>query len=421
MDSQNAMVVDENMNNVLDIPDMPAIPAMQGMDSQPIQSPIVNATQASNKEQSQHENAAALIAELSTLPSSSVAVEKKKRAASKRRATRDVETIIPSKIMKTRISKWVMCLLGYVNAPLNLQHFIYSHYQNSAFIGCQNLEKLRVRITDQLKPKTSDFFVDSAIKGWVNRDQFARGRKTRPEPNDWTIIDDVFGLNDHAADESAASDVLQSEHGSQFSRTRSQRANMSFNEQSSFDATLMPPPPITSTPHATPQRPRRFDRSSISRAPSPSNLSNLFTPPSPFQSSAQHPNSPSRVVPPPVEYGDDGDGISVCCFNQSNDEQQTGLQNVSLLQATNDQTKTTIVAAAATATMDEEFDESEGDPVENTDLKTMLGESSTEYTIITKLIRLWQKDVHPIKVERLLKKGCNRLQAAKTFSALLGE
>lgn len=262
-------------------------------------------------------------------------------------------------------------------------------------------------MTNQFKPKINNFFTDPAIKGWINRDQFARGTKTRPMPVDWTIIDDVFGMNDHADDESEASDILQSEHGSQFSRTRSQRNNMSFNEQSSFDASMMPPPPITSTP----KRPRRFDRSSISRASIHSNPSSLLTPPSEFQNPAQSPNSPSQIVPPPIEYGDDDD-INVC-FNQSNDERQSGVQSGSSFQSANGHT-------TAATTMNEEIDESECDPVEHADLKTLLGENSSEYAIITKLIGLWQKDIHSIKVEHLLKKGCNRIQAAKTFSSLLG-
>lgn len=266
-------------------------------------------------------------------------------------------------------------------------------------------------MTNRSKPKTNDFFTGPAIKGWVNRDLFARGSKTRPMPVDWTIIDDVFGLNDRADDESEASDVLQSEHGSQFNRTRSQRANMSFNEQSSFDTSLMPPPPITSTPKR-----RRFDRSSVSRATSPANLSNLgpiFTPPSPFQNPAQSPNSTGQIVPPPVEYDDD-DGVNLC-FNQSNTGQLSGVPSASSFQAANDQTTT------STKTMDEEIDESESDPVEHTELMATLGKDSFEYAILTKLIRLWQKDIHPVKVEHLLKKGCNRIQAAKTFSSLLGE
>lgn len=265
--------------------------------------------------------------------------------------------------------------------------------------------------------KTNDLFTESAIKGLLIGRQFARGAKTRPMPVDWTIIDGMFDSIDPADNgDSEASEILQTEHTGQFNRTRSQSRNMSFNEIASFNGSMMPPPPPPFT--STPQRPRRFDRSSrsVSRAASPSNVTNLFTPPLAFQNPAQSPNFPSQAVPPPIEYGDaddDDDGISVC-INQNHDEQQSGVQSGSSFQPVNGEATTAIA-------MDEEIEESEGDPVENTDLKTALGENSMEYTIITKLIRLWQKDTHPVQVEHLLKKGCNRIQAAKTFASLLSK
>lgn len=274
------------------------------------------------------------------------------------------------------------------------------------------------------------------MKGLYNGELFASHAKTRPMPVDWTIINDVFNASERGDDDSQTSDILQSEHGSQFNRTRNQ-SRMSFSELPSLDSSLMPPPPpITSTP----KQPRLYDRSS--RATSPSNATNVFTPPSAFKNSEQNftpptafknseqnltppsafknseqnSNLPSQTVPPPIEYGDDDDGINVCS-NQSNTDQQSGFQNRSSFQRTNDQTTTKTMAT----TMDEEIEESEGDPIEHTDLMTILAKDSFEYAIITKLIQLWQKDTHPIEVGHLLKKGCNRIQAAKTFSSLLSK
>lgn len=254
-------------------------------------------------------------------------------------------------------------------------------------------------MSNQFKPKTSDFFTVPAIKGLYNIAQFANGAKTRPMPNDWTILNDVLDLDsdDCAGESSEASDVLLSEHGGQFNRTRNQ-SRMSFNELSFNGLT----PRITSTPNRplSRQSVQSPSERSISKA-NHTNPPNLLSPPSAFQNSASQ-NLPSQLAPPPIEFDDDDDGLNIC-FNQS-------VQSGSSHQCANGQT-----------TMDEEIDESEGDAIEHTDLMTTLGKDSSEYTIITKLIRLWQKNIHPINVEHLLKKGCNRFQAAKTFSSLLSK
>lgn len=105
MANPNSMSVDENMNNVMDILDIPEIPDLPN--SPVIQSPVVDTTQPSKDQSTHHENAAALIAELSSLPSSAVVLPKKKKAINKRRATLmvDAEKEIPSKIMRARISE----------------------------------------------------------------------------------------------------------------------------------------------------------------------------------------------------------------------------------------------------------------------------------------------------------------------------
>lgn len=263
-------------------------------------------------------------------------------------------------------------------------------------------------MSNQFKPKTSDFFTVPAIKGMYNREQFDRGAKTRPMPVDWTILNDVFDSDDREDEASEASVALQSEHGDQFSRTRNQsRMNSSFNELSFNGLT----PRITSTPSRPSSRQsiRSPSVRSISRA-SHTILANFLTPPAAFQNSASQ-NLPSQPAPPPppIEYGDDDD-LNMC-FNQSN----TGLHSIQSGGSSH-------MRANGQTTIDEEIDESEGDAaVEHTDLMVTLGEDSSEYKIITKLMRLWQKNVHPINVDHLLKKGCNRFQAAKTFSSLLSK
>lgn len=108
MGNQNS-AVDENMNDIMDIPDMPDIP-----DLQPIQSPHVDTTQPSKEQPTQHSthdasgngNTTNRLGETTLLSlSSSIVVQKRK--SKKRRTTilLDEETIIPSKIMKARISE----------------------------------------------------------------------------------------------------------------------------------------------------------------------------------------------------------------------------------------------------------------------------------------------------------------------------
>lgn len=261
---------------------------------------------------------------------------------------------------------------------------------------------------EQFKLKPNDLFTVPAIKGLYNHEQFAHGAKTRQMPVDWTIINDAFEssmVEDRTGESSEASGILQSEHGDRI-RTRNQH-RMSFNELSFNELT----PQMTSTPI----RPwsRQSDRSaktrSVSRA-SHTSLLNLFTPPSAFRNASGQ-DLPTKIAPPPnwdisIDFNDE--------FNFSN-QNQTELRSVlsdSSRQHANNNGQ---------STMEFEVDESEDHAVEHTDLMAALGQNSSEYRIVTKLIRLWQKKIHPIHVDHLLTKGCNRFQAAKTFSSLLSK
>lgn len=315
---------------------------------------------------------------------------------------------------------------------------------------------------EQLRMKSNDLFTVPAIQGLFNQELFTFGAKTRPMPVDWTIINDAFDSNDRAAESHNASDILQVEHCGQFIRTRSQ-SRISLNELSFNELSQ----PITSTPiKSARKRPwsRQSDRSSIpppiSAASSYSNSPNICTPPTAFKNPAT-PNLPIRTASPPSTFKnpsnhivssaavsppsafknptnkrssnrtvspppafkdssnrnspslvsqptnfDDDDGL--CGFSQNNSGLANG-ENVPPLQH-----------ASGQKIMDSESDESEGNAIEQIDLmNTTIDKGSSEYEIISKLIRLWRKNVQPIQMENLLKKGCNRFQAAKTFAALL--
>lgn len=280
---------------------------------------------------------------------------------------------------------------------------------------------MKMRVSKQFAQctlKQNNLFTMPAIKGLPNRELFARSAKLREMPTDWTIINDVFSaVDDRAVESSDASDILQSEHGSQMVRTRNQH-RMSSREQS-FDGIL---PQMTSTPI----RPlsRQSSRSTNTRSTSRASLvnpSDLFTPPAqfnnsvPINSNVLAPPSPfkSPIAPPnlggPIDCNDDLMDFNP---NNNNNTESRCVANGSSHQRANGQNTTNV---------NDEIDESEGDPVDHTDLMATLGKDSSEYLIVTKLIRLWQKQIHPIKVDHLLQRGCNRFQAAKTFAALLSK
>lgn len=226
-------------------------------------------------------------------------------------------------------------------------------------------------------------------------------------------MNDAFDTVVRTGDSSGgASGILQSEHGSQI-RTRNQH-RMSFNELS-FNESIqpfttpqrsLPLQNCSSTPYSTRFSGNRSSdaQQSSSRNSSQFNDDKIFTPPSLFKYSA---NLPSQPVAPPIEFDDDFNA-----FNQNNIDLPSDQNDLSR-QRTN------------CRSIDDEIDQSEGDgdggAIEHTNLMDILDKDSTEYEIISKLIRLWQKNVHPIKVEHLLTKQCNRFQAAKTFSLLLSK
>lgn len=108
------LAVDENMNDIMDIPeisDIPNAPGPQLMHSAHVHTPQQSkeqSTQHSTHAESANENATNLLgnSSLSSLPTSVVA-QNKKSTAKRRRATLlvDEETIIPGRIMIERMSK----------------------------------------------------------------------------------------------------------------------------------------------------------------------------------------------------------------------------------------------------------------------------------------------------------------------------
>lgn len=277
-------------------------------------------------------------------------------------------------------------------------------------------------------------FTAPAINGLQHKELFARGTVTRPMPNDWAILNDVIqlGNEDPESESSEAGEILQTEHGSRL-RTRNQH-QLNANDSSFFQNA----PQLTSTP-ARPLS-RQSDRSVHTRSTftaSRVNAMDLITPPTAFNNVSRDqgvniiaPPSPFQNSPigPPIDFDDNMIGsIGPPTHIQNSpiappmdfDDDMNGLMQNNNNEVRSIPSSSTFLCGQKTVDADADVPSSGSEPVENADLEQTLGKNSSEYASITKLIRLWDKNVHQINVDRLLKKGCNRLQAAKTFASLL--
>lgn len=224
------------------------------------------------------------------------------------------------------------------------------------------------------------------MNGSFNRDLFARGTKIRQTANDWTTIQDAFDYagNDESSESTTSEvDILRNESENAVIQTRS---------RSRISDTSPNQPVFTSTPVK--------DVLSQKSAPSfhaprsQSNLIDVVDPPFEFQNSSLS-LIDQELMPPPN-------------FLNSSNSRFIPINHNRSIPVLNDD-----------VIPDVDLDESP--PIQHQDLANLLGENSLDYTIMQKLMKLWKKDIHPIKVEHLLTPHCNRFIAAKTFASLLGE
>lgn len=234
--------------------------------------------------------------------------------------------------------------------------------------------------------KLNDIFLAPIMNGSFNRDMFARCTTIRQTNNDWTTIQDAYDYvgNDESSESTSSEiDILRNENENSVVRTRS---------RSRISDTAPNQPVLTSTPV----------RDVLSQQSAPSfhaprsqnNLFDVFDPPSEFRNSSLSLTDQSLMPPPNFQ-------------NSSNSRFIPINHNRSVL------------------ILDDEIvpdvDLDESPPIQHHDLADLLGENSLEYAMMQKLMKLWKKDVHPIKVEHLLTPHCNRFIAAKTFASLLSE
>lgn len=269
------------------------------------------------------------------------------------------------------------------------------------FVNCQKRTKIIIQDKQKfalLKLKSADLFSIPVMKGTVNRDLFALTAKNKQIETDWTIIQDAFDspncddANEANTTVSSEVDILrnESENRIQTPRQAQHQNEIRLNAANLGDAL----PISTSTGQRSPQSihfstPYHLT-SDLNFIPDITDEHlDLVSPPSNFRSSN---------VTPPVEFSNtDQDGFKV--------------PNVLIVSKIDNH--------HVSKDSDNDF-EPMANP-QNTLLISALDENSLEYATISKLMKLWQKSVHPIRVENLLKRQCNRFQAAKTFASLLSK
>lgn len=239
-----------------------------------------------------------------------------------------------------------------------------------------------------LRRRTVDIFSKPVMNGTINRHWFKLTARTQQSDTDWTTIQDAFDSGNYdesnQTNGSVASceiDILRNE-----SETRIQSLQTCSRNVSHISDSVPMQPVLTSTPI----RETSWQQSVISFH-APRSQTNPINPPSAFEDS---------LPPPPQEFQNSNQSHFVRCSHN---------QSIPHLYATN------------VPEIDLKIELNESPQIVHSDLAALLGKNSLEYTIMQKLMKLWQKNTHPIIVGHLLTPHCNRFHAAKTFASLLSE
>lgn len=261
-------------------------------------------------------------------------------------------------------------------------------------------DSIQVEREKEIKKRQPDIMMIPSVKNSYVRELFARNAKNKKaEETDWTITfdsgicDDSQELN--GGNISKEADILRNESQNGRIGTRaSTRASTRANTSNLLSSTPKKQPSQTSNVDMV--RNAQLNTDTIQQ-PELNLFENddLFNPPSGFQDSPIDP--PPNFVNNPCPRSP----------NPSKSPNQPSVQNQSLFPPS-------FVDQNAP-----EVDEIVSQPIVCPDLIALLGEDSLEYQTLIKLKHLWRKNMHPINVNTLLTPRCNRIQAAKTFAALL--
>lgn len=291
----------------------------------------------------------------------------------------------------------------------NLNHMTHS-ILNSVLVECRKPSNVVVQAKQRvslLKTNILDIFPVLLMNGSIERNKLAKRATTKQTETDWSITQDTTAPIDRGESNVGMQDVsnevidiLWNERESQI-RTRSQSRN-------SFNMPAPAEPSKASTPRQPPSR--QSFRCSTPQSNDPllnidANATNgLFDflddiiVPS-LSDFVRHSGSMPTSAPltPPIGFSKK---------KQSDSELPNAPARRSQRQNENSVP---------------DFDRSNHQLVKCPDLIDLLGENTPEYTVMGKLMHLWQKSVHPIKVNNLLTPRSNRFEAAKTFASLLSK
>lgn len=281
---------------------------------------------------------------------------------------------------------------------------------NSVLVECRKPPSAVVQAKQRvslLKTNILDMFPVLLMNGSIELNKFAKHATLKQKETDWSITQATtahINRDDSNAEIHDASneviDILRNENESQI-RTRSQSRN-------SFNMPAPAEPSKTSTPRQPPSRlsfrcstPQSNDPL-INMDTNAGNgifdfLDDMIVPSS--SNIVRHSGSmpTSAPVSPPIGFG-----------RKIQSESELPSAPVRRFQRPIENSVP-------------EIDQNDHQLVECPNLIGLLGENSLEYTVMGKLMYLWQKSVHPIKVENLLTPRSNRFEAAKTFSSLLSK
>lgn len=283
--------------------------------------------------------------------------------------------------------------------PFIVQYF----FVNSTFIECKDRRSVCLTEDKLLKLKQADIFSVPVMNATHNREMFMRSAKVRQMATDWTTIQDAFDSGAHDASNENGSrgssqiDILRHETSNRPNTRNQSRSSTSL----AFDQQLESSTPIRDPSFQQSRSSFQFNDKSTSQFDldhipslqlhtSAANQSNVFTPPSYFQDSVL---APARGFENVIETDFDVPFLPQQTPSEQCNEHSNGSQ----------------------------INQNDSPSIECTDLATLLGDDSVQYAIMKKLLKLWQKNIHPIKIDCLLAPRCNRFLAAKTFNSLLSE
>lgn len=314
---------------------------------------------------------------------------------------------------------------------------------SDTFINCKKPENTIVnKKRTLLGVKQMNYFGTSIMNGSCVAKQFERNARTIETEVDWTIIQNVFNLDNAGDDDDAemlngsqAVEVLRNESQTRKSNRLSTRRSNQIQKplpaqkdavvrESNQTQKQLPEPDVEENDNSVPLSPlyvhnetselNRTEKQLSPRKEKEIRKSNGFRDPEDEENIISAPASPLYVRENHDPFGDipidlpDADLITPPMDFRNNN--CTDILNAN-----------TLVQNLNVPVDDSDSEDIDlGNVCQINDTITSLKEDSLELQVLKKLIGLWTRNVHPINVDNILPTKCNRIQAARTFGSLLG-